>query len=341
VKEPLRYTVVNIDRRTVDRGGWEHRLEAVRTLVLALFLVLASPAATLIRMACGGAGGTDPQGNVWSPDASFTGGSTWPANGSTAADRAAMAAQDIPYRNLRYSNPPGTSLSYTFQLPPGSYSIVLKFLEPNKTAAGQRVFAVSINGAPVLSNLDLFAVSSGALKPYDDAFPVVTASGAIRIDLAPSVGNAVLSGIQIDGVAAPPPPEVPSLECRIGIIATGDINTVPGTTKAVPFLTGVSPRTRFVSLILSEHQMFRGAIPITGSMALTQSGPNGVVKQQGADIQLGVSDLDTVANVFQFLTGDLTNPYDLSVSISINPDFSYITTGAIRWEACWFLVPEL
>jgi hypothetical protein len=188
-------------------------------LAVNLALALNLPAATLIRMACGGPGGTDSQGNVWSPDASFQGGTEWPVAGSSAADKAAMASMAIPYRTLRYTNPAGSGLSYTFQLPPGyvSYSLTLKFVEPNKTGSGQRIFSVFLNGAAALPNLDLFAVAPGALKPYDATFPIPGASGQVRIDLPAVTGNAVISAIQIDGTPAPPP--VSEYVCGDGLAA--------------------------------------------------------------------------------------------------------------------------
>jgi hypothetical protein len=83
--------------------------------------------------------------------------------------------------------------------------VTLKFLEPNKTAAGQRIFNVAIsipiNGATVNEQgLDLFAVAPGALVPYDLSFPIIVAPGmsGIQISLTSVMGNAVLSGIQVD-----------------------------------------------------------------------------------------------------------------------------------------------
>jgi hypothetical protein len=169
-------------------------LQAIRTSFLfALTLCSPGSAATLLRVACGGAGGTDQTGALWQPDADFSGGALW-----TTADN-----QDVPYRNLRY----GISFSYTFQFQPGNFSVILKFIEPNKTGSGQRLFRVSINGTTVLNPVDLFAVAPGALAPKDYTLPVSSPTGRLQIVFTSITGNAVVSGIQIN--EAPPPMGTP------------------------------------------------------------------------------------------------------------------------------------
>jgi Malectin domain len=156
-------------------------------LALAIFVAASLPAATVLRIACGGPGGMDPSGNTWQADASFSGGFTWSNPG-----------QPVPYSNLRFA----TSFSYTLQLAPGAYNVTLKFLEPNKTGPGQRRFSVTANGLTVVSNLDLFA-ETGLLKPVDRTFPVTVTGNTLQLQLAGSQGNAVVSGIQVDALAAP------------------------------------------------------------------------------------------------------------------------------------------
>jgi hypothetical protein len=111
----------------------------------------------------------------------------------------------VPYNTLRYSTGV-TPFAYSFQLTPGQYSVTMKFVEPRAVqTAGQRVFGVAINGAAVVTGLDLFN-SAGSLKASDSTFPVLSGDGKISIVFTASSGNAVVSGIQIDG---PPQPKVP------------------------------------------------------------------------------------------------------------------------------------
>ena len=115
-----------------------------------------------------------------------------------------MATMGIPYRTLRFSSPPGAPLSYRFTLAAGEYQVKLKFLEPNKTASGLRQFGVQLQGSTVAA-MDLYA-AVGMLKPWDITYRAVTTDqGLLMIDLVPSIGNAVISAIQIDTVEGPPP----------------------------------------------------------------------------------------------------------------------------------------
>jgi hypothetical protein len=174
-------------------------------LTVAVLLALSAHAATLVRIQCGGPGGVDSAGNVWHADAYFTGGARW-----DTTNQATMASLPIPYKTLRYSAyPAGSPVSYAIPMQPGIYTVTLKFVEPNKTATGQRVFSLAVNGALHiasldLSSLDLFAVAPGALTPYSESFPVVITGPLLLIVLAPSQGNAVISGIQVDDDAVPP-----------------------------------------------------------------------------------------------------------------------------------------
>ena len=169
--------------------------------ILVFLLALSAQATTLLRIQCGGPGGTDPQGNVWQSDSGYyMGGAAW-----SAANQASMGTLPVPYSTLRYSSPVGSSFSYSIPVTtPGSYTVTFKFVEPNKTAVGQRVFnaAVSapINGASAGQSIDLFAVAPGALRPYDVQLPIIVAPGsdAIKISFTVTTGNAVISGIQVD-----------------------------------------------------------------------------------------------------------------------------------------------
>lgn len=172
-------------------------------LLMLLLLLVPSEAATLFRVACGGSGGTDAAGNLWLPDASYAGGLPWSVN---------PAGLVAPHKNLRFSDA-GASFSYTFPVGAGSYRVRLLFVEPNKTAAGQRVYSVTINGAPVLVDLDLFA-AAGTLKPYERSFLVTPALNMILVNFMPSIGNAVISGIEIEEI--PPSPTLGAMASALG-----------------------------------------------------------------------------------------------------------------------------
>jgi hypothetical protein len=165
----------------------------MKTVLLLLLLALSSPAANVLRVAIGGAGGVDGAGNTWAADTGVCGGSTWVNAPSTGLLP--------PFLNLRYA----PSFSCSLSLAAGEYQVTLQMIEPNKTGAGQRIFSVTVGASAVVSNLDLFS-SFGLLKPTSSSFPVTVTGPALKLQFTASVGNAVVSGISVDTVPPPPPP---------------------------------------------------------------------------------------------------------------------------------------
>jgi|GEM_PF-509694 len=147
-------------------------------------------AASTWRVHSGGGAYTDSQGHAWAADVDFSGGNT----AGTASAIAGTADQPL-YQTERWGSP----FSYSFPVATGSYQITLKFAEIYWTAAGQRVFNVSINGTQVLTNFDIFA-EVGANKADDKVFNNIqpNAGGQIVVQLGPaSVDNAKLAAVQI------------------------------------------------------------------------------------------------------------------------------------------------
>ena len=182
----------------------------IRALLLML-LIGGCQATTLVRTACGTTlPGTDPYGNTWGADVSLLpGGSIW-GNAIT---------QQPPFNHLRYSNPALTPFQYVFTVPTGSYNVTLDFYEPSRTAAGSRVFNVSINGVMQLTNFDVFA-QVGKGSPLSLIFPTVAipnptgTAATITVLYQGVVSNAVCSGIQID---TPPPAPLLTITAGPGI----------------------------------------------------------------------------------------------------------------------------
>lgn len=180
--------------------------------ILVFLLALSAQATTLLRIQCGGPGGADPLGNAWQSDSGYyTGGAAW-----STANQVSMGTLPVPYSTLRYSaSPPGSAVTYAVPVPAAAtaYKVTLKFVEPNKTAAGQRVFQITANGAVVAPALDIFSAASGALMPYDlPAFTAISSAGSqIVVTLAPQNAsmNVVISGIQVDDAIVILPPSPP------------------------------------------------------------------------------------------------------------------------------------
>ncbi len=186
------------------RAGYHNGRMITRILLLMALCGPTYGATTILRMSCGGSGGTDTGGNVWAGDTGAVGGYAW-----TAVNQPELAQQDVPYRSLRASSG-ATSFTYTLTFQPGTYNVTLKYLEPNKTAIGQRIFQATISPGAGTPGIDLFKLAGGKLKPYDTTYQIITPDGKIVIAITGGMvngvaTNGVLSGIQVDLVPPPSP----------------------------------------------------------------------------------------------------------------------------------------
>jgi len=130
-------------------------------------------------------------------DAFFSGGAV--SSGTTGIVDTSTATSPAPmavYQHGRKS--PST---YTIpNLSPGStHTVRLHFAEYFRTAAGQRQFHVTINGAQVLTNFDIFAAAGGSFRANVQSF-TATANASGQIVIAFTNGAAdmpLVSGIEI------------------------------------------------------------------------------------------------------------------------------------------------
>lgn len=102
-----------------------------------------------------------------------------------------------PYDTLRYGFGMGV-LKYNIPAPNGSCDVTLGFAEPNKTAAGQRVFTINANGQTV-ADVDIFARAGAALTPTMIAIAAVAVTdGFLHLTFTPkpNTWNAFVSTIQ-------------------------------------------------------------------------------------------------------------------------------------------------
>ena len=144
-----------------------------------------------IRVAAGATGAyTDKSGAVWSADTGFSG-------GKTLVETVTVSGTDDAtlYGGQRWGQDPntgaGTPFTYAFDLPDGDYQVTLKFAEvyTGITAAGQRLFDVSIEGKAVLTSFDIFAAAGGRNIAVDKSFAVTVTGGKLRIDFTNGAAN--------------------------------------------------------------------------------------------------------------------------------------------------------
>ncbi len=89
---------------------------------------------------------------------------------------------------------------FTYAIPlstPGSYTVTLKFNEPSKTAAGQRVFDVSLEGSLVLDDFDIYAVNNTRNTAVDRSFLVSVTDGALNVTFGRVTDYPIISAIEV------------------------------------------------------------------------------------------------------------------------------------------------
>jgi hypothetical protein len=150
----------------------------MRTLLLAFCTVTCFAQG---RINAGGPAFTDALGQLWQADAYFTGGAI-----STGAIPPGTPGY---YLTKRYGD-----FSYLLPVPAGQYTVALDFIE-NVVGPGARVFSVSIDGAPVLTNYDI-AADVGQNVPVRKIFPATAANSGILIQFTTVTRSALVNAIE-------------------------------------------------------------------------------------------------------------------------------------------------
>jgi hypothetical protein len=140
---------------------------------------------------------TDLVGDVWAADRAYSAGGFGFVGGNTFTTTAEIAntSDDPLYRTSRNAS----SFEYRFDVPNGNYDVLLRFAEVMRRsfAVGARVFDVTIEGATVLNDLDVFA-TVGATTALDRTFATTVADGTLNVGFTGVVGNALVSAIAVE-----------------------------------------------------------------------------------------------------------------------------------------------
>ncbi|MCL5746579.1 MAG: malectin domain-containing carbohydrate-binding protein, partial [Acidobacteria bacterium] len=182
-----------LDTTTLANGG--HAISAVArdaagntaTATINVTVNNQTSTTTALRVNAGGIAYVDANGNKWSADNGYSGGTAY-----TSGSAIAKTSSQPIYDSTRFGN-----MSYTFTLPNGNYSVTLKFAELYWSQPGQRVFNISANGTPVLSNFDIFAAAGGRNTAVDRTFYATVTNGALNLQFASLVDSAAVNGIEI------------------------------------------------------------------------------------------------------------------------------------------------
>jgi N-acetylneuraminic acid mutarotase len=161
---------------------------------------------TQIRINAGGPAYTDTVGQPWLADVHFTGGQTFATTQPISGTE-----DDTLYKTERFGN-----FSYQIPVANGVYGVILHFAEIYWNAAGQRLFDVLIEGAPVIANLDIWA-TVGQYAAHQVSIETAVNDGVLNINFVTVVDNAKISAIEVNPhhntghpflhvVIEPPPP---------------------------------------------------------------------------------------------------------------------------------------
>jgi hypothetical protein len=143
-------------------------------------------AASAFAVNCGGTSYTNSAGVVYLTDTNYSGGSTYGTSTQVSGTNEGRL-----YQSQRVGN-----FSYSKSLPNGKYNVTLKFAELTLSGSNRRVFSVAINGATVISNLDVYA-KVGKYRAYDVVVPATVSNGTLRISLAGKINSAILSAFRV------------------------------------------------------------------------------------------------------------------------------------------------
>ncbi|MEX2430631.1 MAG: malectin, partial [Dehalococcoidia bacterium] len=152
------------------------------------------------RINTGGSEVQDESGDVWQADQSYGEGNIWgyvPSGQGGAADHdlnVAGADEDEIFSTERWGMD-----AYRLDVEDGEYDVRLLFAETygGITGAGQRVFDVTVEGAPVAAALDVYATAGFASAMVREARNVQVADGRLDIEFGSRVENPMIKGIEL------------------------------------------------------------------------------------------------------------------------------------------------
>src|SRR5579885_1726161 len=141
-------------------------------------------------------------------DTDFSGGSTASVSNTIDTSGVTNPAPQSVYQSNRFGN-------FTYTIPgltaSASVTVRLHFAETFWTAAGKRIFNVTINGTQVLTNFDIFATAGAASKAVVEQFAATaSSSGTVTIQFVTVTDNAQVNGIEVLSSGSPTPTPTPT-----------------------------------------------------------------------------------------------------------------------------------
>jgi len=220
-------------------------------------------------------------------DADFSGGSTQTTAATINTSQVSNPAPSAVYQSARVGN-----VTYTIPTSPpfGSINTVrLHFAEISATAAGQRVFNVSINGVQVLTNFDIFQIAGGEnIANIQQFVETSNVNGQYVIQFTSVTGSPLISGIEVIPPAGGGGSNIVALNVTNpfpGISSLSPMSAQAGTSTALT-VTGISAGPDFVpnSVILvngAPHTtVFSGTNQVSTTLTAADLASAGVILVQ-------------------------------------------------------------
>lgn len=169
--------------------------------------VAVGPTGAEIRMDTTETGWVSPTREHWSAEYGSVNGFV------TEFDRSITGTElDELYQTVRF----GTDFGYQLELPNGAYEVVLRSFEPVKTAVGERVMDIEVEGQLVLDDLDLFEEVGRDTAWTSDPIVTDVIDGILDLQFTSVVSNALVSAIEVRSI--------PVLSTQVSDLAFGTVD---------------------------------------------------------------------------------------------------------------------
>jgi len=255
--------------------------------LIAFLVAMSFPAAAQtqapIRVNCGGKAYTDSKSQIWQADTGFVGGIS-----ESFTTNITGTPDPILYETFHW-NP----TTYSFTVPNGQYQVNLYFAEANPEAysVGGRIFNVSIQSQPVITNLDIFAAVGANVALIKSATATVS-TGTLAI------GFTSVSGYD---------PKINAIEI---------IPQQPSLTLNFKYPDGSPVSGSLTYTITSSLLSLQGASPLTNGQAVTQIFASPIAMGISTQFQIKLNLTDTAGHVLW------------EISLALNP--SEVNLGALQ-----------
>ncbi|HEY3558679.1 MAG TPA: carbohydrate-binding protein [Kribbella sp.] len=170
----------------------------------------------------------DVAGEHFTADSGFSGGKV-----KSTSSPIAGTADDKLYQTTRDG-----IFCYTLPVPSGRYRVTLLLSDNTSTAAGQRVFNVSAEGATRLTSVDPYALAGGGKTATSKSFDLAVTDGALDLSTIAVAGQPTIAGVRVQPLSSTGDQHVSSVAGGVPAGYTVNSGVLPGTVFAQDYNEG-------------------------------------------------------------------------------------------------------